>query len=691
MKRFEKTIPKEHKHPSSLRSAWVLVIVCLCSLVGITSVLSSSQTSNLLTPIQGWSETASLPTALAGKNAVVYDVENDGQDDFVFFIGGRNAVGAPVQSVYMAPINASGQLDSWQSVSLLPQPLFLHSADIANGYIYVMGGWKGSEPTQNTVYRSQISSDGTLSGWTAVSEYAEDLETEPAKASQHGSAIVTVEDAGVERTFLYGIGGWEGTFTLNKVYAAEIGSNGNILSWQSVAPLPVPMRRVAVAAYENRIFVTGGIDGTGIAGQDSNGNPLKTVYVGTVASDGTVSQWVATTELPRPLFYHRAVVHDGNLVVMGGKEVNNGADLTDVYSAQILPNGTLGSWTQLPNIPEGLFRFAAVTVRRWNSDYIMVLGGGQGPNASPVVQNKVYYSDIPPTPTPTSSPTPTATPTPPVAIDLEVSNEPGGWVAPGDEITYTIRYTNEGPGTALNTQIDGKIPANTEFVNGSGIPAQTNLSGISEGSDISWSVGSLPPNSTGTIQYTVRRLEPMLPQNAAIDVVLTGPATGTSAQEITYTLNITNNVGGLGSTLVDIQLPPEATYIRSSNGGTLGAGNKLFWSASGLPAGTWSLDFVLTAQDSLVIHDYEVQAQLMDTADVVCCGVGRYVVVTMIDGRPITGPGDGTSIVNDDVEISWTYNGQEGTYEAAQVRNPRPVTDFLFLPLTNGGSRGPGR
>jgi uncharacterized repeat protein (TIGR01451 family) len=70
---------------------------------------------------------------------------------------------------------------------------------------------------------------------------------------------------------------------------------------------------------------------------------------------------------------------------------------------------------------------------------------------------------------------------------------------PGDTITYTLTYSNSGDGPATNVTINESVPAGTEFVSCSD-------SCTTNGSSVSWSIGTVPPGGGGSVTLTLRVL-----------------------------------------------------------------------------------------------------------------------------------------------------------------------------------------
>lgn len=81
----------------------------------------------------------------------------------------------------------------------------------------------------------------------------------------------------------------------------------------------------------------------------------------------------------------------------------------------------------------------------------------------------VDYGPPPATATPTLTPTQTATLTPtptptPVPLKLALTGVPDTAVQPGDEITYTIVYSNRGAAPLTHVWVRGRVPDNTVYV-----------------------------------------------------------------------------------------------------------------------------------------------------------------------------------------------------------------------------------
>jgi uncharacterized repeat protein (TIGR01451 family) len=587
--------------------------------------------------IEGWISTTPLPQALANRNAIV-------RGEYIFFVGGKSAADAPVSTIYAAPIENSGTLTAWTAVGQLPIPLYLHAIVATESNLYVIGGWDGTR-THAEVWQAPFTGGSGLGSFVQVSTYP---------------ISIDLHDAVIAQNRIYVIGGWTGRDPLNTVYSAEI-LPGGLGPWLATATLPRALYRLSAVAYNNRIYVTGGFDNT---------SAQSTVYVTNVLADGTLDGWHETTSLPVALFFHETVVQDGRLVVLGGR--NSIAEFAGVYAATIDSNGLLSAWTPQLQLPETLHRFAAVSVARNGSDFVYVIGGLHGAD----YRATVYRSTYPEPPTPTATPTATPTPQPEALVDIVLQNQPQQWIAPGEEVTYTITYRNRGTAILDDVAIANVVPDSVELLpdtiqaSGSGIYTFT---GTTAGATIRWSVGAVPPDGSGQVRFRVRRplpTPPAIPRVIAVDV--SGPSTAIAGAPINYTVWLTNNTAFpvTGLTLA-VTLPAGANYL--SGGSAAPEQSQLAWTIPELLGDeTVTRKFAVSAAQSLVLYQYYAVSDEGPTVR------GHHVLVTTIEGTDPLPPGDGTLITNSGASLLWQVENQPMASHSNSVHNPAYQ---LHLPL----------
>lgn len=194
---------------------------------------------------------------------------------------------------------------------------------------------------------------------------------------------------------------------------------------------------------------------------------------------------------------------------------------------------------------------------------------------------------------------------PDLNISKSANPSSGSIVKPGDEIVYTLAYSNSGTGEATNVFIVDPLPANTSFVSASD-------GGSLVGGAVRWnSIGTLAAGASGSVTLKVKVKSSAtngttISNLAGIDsdqspplhssrithrvhfgtVVLSieksaNPVSGSTVKEgdnITYTLTYKNsgNQAATGVKITDL-LPDNTSFVQASDGGTL-SGGVVSWS-----------------------------------------------------------------------------------------------------------------
>ncbi len=115
-----------------------------------------------------WTATTDLPVALEFTTAVAATPSNSAviSTGFLYVLGGAtSAAGVPVATVYRAPLNTNGSLGSWTTITPLPAPLRSVGALVLFGSMYVVGGATTGNVPVATVYRAPVQVAGTINSW----------------------------------------------------------------------------------------------------------------------------------------------------------------------------------------------------------------------------------------------------------------------------------------------------------------------------------------------------------------------------------------------------------------------------------------------------------------------------------------------------------------------------------------------
>ncbi len=282
--------------------------------------------------IGSWTTSPStLPLNLSGITAVTYN-------GYVYVMGGYNSINF-TQATFYAKLNSDGSIGNWTYGTVLPSILDDATSVVDNGYIYVIGGYSGTE--NNTVYYAKVNSNGSIGSWT----------TSPSTLPQGLDTAASVTANG----YVYVFGGETTGSILNTIYFAKLNSDGSVGSWLTDSnTLPQELWGEDAVTVNGNVYILGGYNGTN--GDQSN------VYYAALNSDGTVGSWTTSpNSLPQALDSATAVTYNNYVYVLGGQRQHNSSILNGVYYAYVTPypvvtnsNSTsiaINNTTSSPNAP----------------------------------------------------------------------------------------------------------------------------------------------------------------------------------------------------------------------------------------------------------------------------------------------------------------------------------------------------
>ncbi len=214
---------------------------------------------------------------------------------------------------------------------------------------------------------------GTCSGWCTTATY---------NLPQGRTNFSMVAYNG----FLYAMGGQDGSSTRQStVYIAKLGANGepqlwhptdtnknNWVYWYTDTNLSTILAGSAAVAYNNRMYLTGGI---------GTSSPVNTVQIANINPTGTLGTWSSSTSLPTNLYGHSTQVYNDRLYIVGGASTVGGAPSSSVYYNKINNDGTLNSWVQTTSFSTGRITGGGIFSAVWGA-YIYISGGCSAVNGS---------------------------------------------------------------------------------------------------------------------------------------------------------------------------------------------------------------------------------------------------------------------------------------------------------------------
>ena len=306
------------------------------------------------TDITGWTTSTSLPGTVGYSQAIV-------TSNRVYLLGGYiNSTWSAV--VYTAPILSDGTLGTWTTSTSLPANMGHSQAIVTSNRVYLLGGHINGAWSA-VVYTAPILSDGTLGTWTTSTSLPGNM--------GDSQAIVTSN-----RVYLLG-GSINGVWSA-VVYTAPILSDGTLGTWTTSTSLPGTVGNSQAIVTKNRVYLLGGYNGSG----DS-----AVVYTAPILSDGTLGTWTTSTSLPGTVAYSQAIVTSNRVYLLGG--LINGDYSAVVYTAPILSDGTLGTWTTSTSLPANMGHSQAIVT----SNRVYLLGGHINGAWSAVVYTAPILSD----------------------------------------------------------------------------------------------------------------------------------------------------------------------------------------------------------------------------------------------------------------------------------------------------------
>jgi hypothetical protein len=280
-------------------------------------------------------------------------------------------------TTYYAKMNSDGSPGTWNTGTAITNNAAVAEnrqypgASTANGYVYIVGGFDGTQANSSILY-SKLNSDGTVGTWYCQGlPTAAGCGTTSSPQNANGLPVAKVAPAVVvSNGFIYALGGCTdnaatcGTpSTVN--YFAKLRADGSTGPWTSTGAL-AQARGMGAAVFENGSIVF-------VGGRNTTGT--TTVDKSVVASDGSLATFSMTgmTALPANRQEHGVVVMNGYLYVMGGSDgAASPARQSTVYYGKLNADGSVNVWSTATNaLPAG--RSGATSIVA--NGYLYVLGG----------------------------------------------------------------------------------------------------------------------------------------------------------------------------------------------------------------------------------------------------------------------------------------------------------------------------
>jgi N-acetylneuraminic acid mutarotase len=196
--------------------------------------------------------------------------------------------------------------------------------------------------------------------------------------------------AAVVNGIIYLIGAsyqYDPSTNLTVVDSNNLAYNPSTDTWTSIAPMLTPRLSFAIAGYNNKIYVFGGLKVISSGGLSRYSCSINEAY------DPITNTWTAAASMPMGTSSMQANTVNGKIYVIGGLTGDTSADLA-VNTTQIY-DPISDSWTTGASMPYSVQHYASAAV----DDNIYVIGGvddslstKQDPDARYVQFNQIYDS-----------------------------------------------------------------------------------------------------------------------------------------------------------------------------------------------------------------------------------------------------------------------------------------------------------
>lgn len=288
-----------------------------------------------------WEAAAPLPTARANHCSAAVG-------EWVVVIGGNRMVDGAftaTDEVHAARVS-EGVLGPWQLAGRMPSAVTECAATSDGQRLFVVDGIFDNEADSGGVWTAELDEDGMLGAVTRMGALPGETRALSTEATVRGGELIVMD------TLLPTEG--DTTVTLRTPLAQ--------MSW-TTSDWDIGFRAQSEYAFSERYAYTlGGY-------HDAQAGATSDVFV--AAIDGSAAPR-ATTPLPKAVGWGEAVVVDDWLFIVGGRAATYGAaGTTDVFSAPIGDDGSVGAWTSRGALPMARTNHELALV----GDYLVVTGG----------------------------------------------------------------------------------------------------------------------------------------------------------------------------------------------------------------------------------------------------------------------------------------------------------------------------
>jgi len=277
-------------------------------------------------------------------------------DDWVLAIGGNHSTAGSFASsdeIDAAQLQPDGTLGPWQVAGHLPSPASQCTATSDGKTLYVIDGIYDHPDDGGQVWTATLDAHGQLSALTSLGKLPDGVFALSSEAAVRDRELLVMNSR------LPADPQGDMTFTLRTPLSGAMSWTADV--WQGLT-----FRAYAQYAFASKTaYALGGY-------HDPATGAVTDAYVAPIGQSGaSVGPAVATTALPAPVGWGKAVAVDGWLFVVVGRAQTFGAASTAVYAAPIAKDASLGAWQTATALPMPRTNHALSLV----GDYLVLTGG----------------------------------------------------------------------------------------------------------------------------------------------------------------------------------------------------------------------------------------------------------------------------------------------------------------------------
>lgn len=474
---------------------------------------------------------------------------------YIYSVGGYDGTNT-TNGVFYAKMNADGSVGAWQcqgtavatscgtsaspvNSNSIPGARRLAAATVANGYLYVVGGFDGTN-AQSTVYYAKLNSDGTTGTWQTNVMALTTARVAPSVVVNNG--VIYVLGGCSDNTATCGT-------PINTVYYGKLNADGSIMgitttnAWNTNVNNLTNARGMGSAVLANGyIYYVGG----------RNATAQNTVYYAAINSDFSLGTFSSGTQLPQLRQEHATAVANGYMYIIGGFDGTSRANT--VFYSRLNADGTISNWNTGQNFLPSARQASSFVVA---NSYIYLIGGFDGTNRVPTV----YYASTPRTL---------------IAGGLDLVGLTGQTLG---------EFGGGGTLTAGNTRIIGdlSVDGHADFNNGISVDSAINLNAVSAAlGQTVFNINNLNSNSIFNIRH----------MSTNFGSLVTG---GAFMGKNSYWAEEFNTGHNTNCTTPSTAGNGVNSYARGDTGGNAGSGTGCTAAGANIGAGSINLSHVLGA------------------------------------------------------------------------------------------------